>query len=350
MSSIKLPVLFYLTVLIGLINACTQTATQYNSSTGSSSSSSGSTSSTSSGNYYSGTNDGLIADHNVALESVLRSIPQEYINKARTNYHIIYQHTSHGTHVAYGLFGLPGFKTGDNVLFGIQNNATDPDTNKLDFHNNGGLDSYSPGSQDLSQVETGFITQTQAYLDEPAHSNINIVMWSWCSIAGHNVSNNYIPGMQELIDEYGTGGSKIGTGPGQTRVKAVNFIFMTGHAEESANVGPGCPKDQAKLITDYCKANGFYCLDYYSIDTHDMANTYYEDGGDDTQSASFGGRFNLDWQTNHTLGVDWYYNLDSPGGSQNTGDHLTQHITANRKAYAMWWILARLAGWDGISK
>ena len=26
---------------------------------------------------------------------------------------------------------------------------------------------------------------------------------------------------------------------------------------------------------------------------------------------------------------------------------LARHITANRKAYAMWYILARVAGWNG---
>ena len=36
-----------------------------------------------------------------------------------------------------------------------------------------------------------------------------------------------------------------------------------------------------------------------------------------------------------------------PGGRVDYGEHNTQHITANRKAYAFWWILARIAGWAG---
>jgi len=60
-----------------------------------------------------------IADYEVAKEDVLRSIPEEYINKARNELVIAYQHTSHGTHVSKGVFGLPDYKTGDDILFGI---------------------------------------------------------------------------------------------------------------------------------------------------------------------------------------------------------------------------------------
>ena len=287
----------------------------------------------------------IIANDSIAFENILRSIPDEYINAARNNLHIAYQHTSHGTHVSYGLFGLPDFKAGDEVRFAITNN--DPQPDKLDLRDNA-MASYAEtgvDASDLSRNETAFIQATRNYLDDPDNSEINIVMWSWCDIAGHDIEANYIPGMQTLINEYGEGGSKIGSGQGQ-RENSVAFIFMTGHANKDNNVGDGKPKNQAKLIINYCRENKFYCLDYYSIDTHDMDGNYWEDAGDDGNSST-GGNFYTDWQSSHTAGTDYYENRSSPGGSVTYGAHNTQHITANRKAYAMWYILARIAGWDG---
>ena len=72
-----------------------------------------------------------IANYEVAKENVLRAIPESYINKAREELHIAYQHTSHGTHVSYGVFGLQDYKSGDDVLFGVTNK--EPTTGKLDF-------------------------------------------------------------------------------------------------------------------------------------------------------------------------------------------------------------------------
>ena len=287
----------------------------------------------------------VIASDSVAFESVLRNIPTNYIEAARNNLHIAYQHTSHGTHVSYGLFGLPDYKPGDEVLFAITNNS--PQSGKLDFRDYA-MASYAENgvdASDLSRDETAFIQATRNYLDDADNSEINVVMWSWCNIAGHDVANNYLPGMQTLINEYSVGGSKIGTGAGQ-RQNAVAFIFMTGHANKDANVGDGNPKSQADLIIDYCKENKFYCLDYYGIDTHDMDGNYWEDAGDNGDSST-GGNFYLDWQISHSVGNGFYENKSSPGGSVTYGAHNTQHITANRKAYAMWYILARIAGWDG---
>lgn len=287
-----------------------------------------------------------IASYAVAKESVLRSIPEEYINAARNNLHIAYQHTSHGTHVAYGLFGLPEYKAGDEVLFAVSDFL--PQSGKLDFNDNA-LAAYAEESvdaSDLSRNETAFIQATRNFLDDPDNAEINVVMWSWCSINGHNVTGNYLPGMQTLIDEYGEGGSRIGTGAGE-RTNAVTFIFMTGHAETNGNVGSGKPENQADTIIGYCNAKKYFCLDYYGIDTHDMDDNYWEDAGDNGNSEDYGGNFYIDWQNKQEEGSGFYFNKTAPGGSTTYGAHNTQHITANRKAYAMWWILARIAGWDG---
>ena len=49
------------------------------------------------------------------------------------------------------------------------------------------------------------------------------------------------------------------------------------------------------------------------------------------------GNWCTEWQESHTEGVDWF-------------DNYTAHsypINGNQKAYAAWWLWARLGGWDG---
>lgn len=289
----------------------------------------------------------VIANDSVAFETVLRSIPDEYINLARQNLHVAFQHTSHGTQVTRGLFGLPDYKDGDLAKFAVTRN--DPQNDKLDIRDNP-IEYYAEGdadATDLSDDETAFIQATRNYLDDPENEEINVVMWAWCDIDYRDIEGNYLPGMQTLIDEYGPGGSKIGTGDGQ-RATPVDFIFMTSHAYRNDNIGEGKAENQADLIIDYCRKNNYYCLDFYSIDTHDMDGNYWEDAGEDGNSPT-GGHFFLDWQNSHELGTDYYEARSSPGGSVKFGGHNTQHISSNRKAYAMWYLLARIAGWDGTS-
>ena len=80
-----------------------------------------------------------------------------------------------------------------------------------------------------------------------------------------------------------------------------------------------------------------------------MNDNYWEDVGDDGNSSNYGGNFYRDWQESHNLSREYFENKEIPNGQVKVGAHNTQHITANRKAYAMWWIMARIAGWDGES-
>jgi hypothetical protein len=285
-----------------------------------------------------------IADYAVAKEGILRSIPQVYIDSARNLLHVAYQHTSHGTHITRGLFGLQDYKAGDNTLFGITNFDCTP--NKLDF-NDYAISEYAESgmdASDLSRDERAFIQATRNFLDDPYNAKINVIVWSWCSITGHSVADNYLEGMQMLIDEYGKNGRKIGTGAGK-RAQPVYFVFLTGHAEGD-NLGTGKPKNQADLIINFCNLNHQLCIDYYSIDTRDMSDVYWDDTDDNGISTKYGGNFYEDWQGAHS---DWYQNKET-NGEVCYGEHNTQHITANRKAYATWWVLARIVGWDGGGK
>ena len=102
-----------------------------------------------------------IAGDSIAYESVLRAIPSEYIDAARNSLHIAFQHTSHGTHVSYGLFGLQDFKEGDETSFAITNN--NPVAGKLDFRDYAMASFAEAGvdASDLSRNETAFIQATR---------------------------------------------------------------------------------------------------------------------------------------------------------------------------------------------
>jgi hypothetical protein len=157
-----------------------------------------------------------VADQGVATESTVRAIPARYLEAARKDLHVAYQHTSHGYQVSKGLYGLQAYKEGDDVRFGVANNAPTP--GKLDFHDVaiGDPVDLSNGVDILDgNGDPAFVVGTRAYLDSPANAEINVVMWSWCDITGHNVQN-YLDGMATLIREYGKNGSKIGTGAGDS--------------------------------------------------------------------------------------------------------------------------------------
>jgi hypothetical protein len=285
---------------------------------------------------------GGVAGHTIAKESVLRRIPESALSAARDNLHILYCGTSHSQQVMEGMRGLMQYKAGDGARFDFTTDGTKV-AGKLDIHYRGanGTDLSNDGVD--GSGHTAYFNGTVAYLD--THADVNVVMWSWCSIEGHDVSI-YLDNFDELTALYRAGGSK-----GRTADNAVTFVWMTGYARGSDGDDPDAsrsPYVNHKAIVDHCRANGYFCLDYWSQDVYDY--------GDDTYKPSESGNANVqhfNYQQSHTEGEDWFVCRNWSSGAvvypAHTNDNQTyaQHITGNRRAYAAWWIWARIAGWDG---
>ena len=274
-----------------------------------------------------------IADYTIAKESVLRRIPQWAINSAKQKLKIMYCGTSHSQQVMEGMRGLMQYKDGDSTLFNFTYNGTATE-GALNMH-------YRPSSvysaaQDLSHDSTDanghteYFKRTVAYLDDTP--DCNVVMWSWCDIGGHDI-DIYLTNFSELIDMYSAGGSK-----GRTAQNAVTLVFMTGWASGDS------ARENHDIIVNFCRTNGYFCLDYWSQDTYNYGDDSYkptENGNDNAQ--------HLAWvnDPDNVLGSDWFQCRNWVSGAVTLPAHANQHLTGNRRAYAAWWIWARLAGWDG---
>ena len=288
-----------------------------------------------------------VAGYSVSKESVLRNIPKRYIEEAKRKLNIMYCGTSHSSQVVTGLKGLLEYKPGDKETY-----AVTFDGKKKKGHLT--MD-YRPQSIfpkwaiDLSrdkvdkEGKTDYYRATIWYLDR--NPQCNVVIWSWCSIEGHNV-DIYIQNFQDLIDMYRAGGSK-----GRIKENAVEFVFMTGYARGKNGDDRSAvhsPYNNAKKITEYCVRNKYYCLDYWNQDVYDYENNSYnpyEQGNRNVQHRKFADTHRLkkgwfycrNWITNE---VEWPAHCDEHPDT-------AQHLTGNIRAYAAWYIFARIAGWNG---
>jgi len=273
-------------------------------------------------------NTGIIIDHTC---TDLSSIPSEWINTAKSNLHIVYEHTSHGSQIIQGMTGLYTwkgnlFKWNDGVLDGA-----------LDIDDCGIVGWANLGDPDF----TSFAESTSDYLNNSANSDVNVVFWSWCgdvSSATEANINAYLDSMSDLEKDF----------------PEVTFVYMTGHLDGTGLTGNLHIRNEQ--IRNYCKSNGKVLYDFADIESYNPDGVYYGDKyptdgcnydfnsdgltsqtGDPATPLNGDRNWALEWQSNHTVNVDWY----------NCTCAHSQSLNANMKAYAAWWLWSRLAGWDG---
>lgn len=249
----------------------------------------------------------VIIDHRC---TDIRKIPQKWVEKARRYLRIAYGHTSHGSQITTGMTGLAVF------------------AGSLYSWNSGGIngaldlkDGNLGAAQDLGNPNrTAWESTTRAYLD--SHPSTNVIIWSWCgqaSSATEGDINTYLNLMSRLERDY----------------PEVRFVYMTGHTDGTGLSGNLHLRNQQ--IRRYCEVNNKILYDFEDIESYDPDGRYLGDKNVRDDCSYSGGNWAIEWQNSHREGVDWY----------RCGSAHSQPLNANRKAYAAWWLWARLAGWNG---
>jgi hypothetical protein len=261
----------------------------------------------------------IIIDHNCRI---LSEMPAEWIVQAKSSLHIAYQHTSHGSQISTGMLGLASWK---GSLYSFNNGGTT--TGALDLSDYA-MQSY--GASDLGNPNgTAWASATRAYLNN--NPKINVVMWSWCgqvSAATQADINTYLSLMSQLELEFPN----------------VIFVYMTGHVD-GTGINGNCHK-RNEQIREFCRLNSKILYDFADIESFDpegvfyldkyVLDTCYYDANENNNPWDDTANWAVIWQNSHIKGVDWY---------ECESAH-SQPVNANLKAYAAWWMFARISGWD----
>ena len=161
---------------------------------------------------------------------------------------------------------------------------------------------------------------TDAYLDNAANTDVNVVIWSWCgqvSGASEENINTYLSLMNGLEIAY----------------PDVAFVYMTGHTDGSGLTGNLHIRNNQ--IRDYCTANNKILFDFADIESYDPDGLYFGDKNVNDNCNYDGGNWAIEWQD------------ANPGEWYDCSAAHSQPLNGNLKAYAAWWLWVSLAGWNG---
>ncbi|MBI5326292.1 MAG: T9SS type A sorting domain-containing protein [Ignavibacteriae bacterium] len=246
----------------------------------------------------------IIIDHSCCD---INKVPDNWVVQSKTDFRLAYGHTSHGSQIVTGislLNNLPGsiytYNKGEGTL----------------YLNDGSLLPGDLGNPD----RTTWASRTRTMLNNNTQ-NINMVMWSWCG---------QVDGSQSDIQTYLTLMNQL-----ETDFPNVKFIYMTGHLNGTGVNGNVNQRNEQ--IRKYCRDNNKILFVFAYIERYDPDGKYFLDKNADDGCNYTGGNWADEWCA------------ANPGKCDNCGCAHSKCLNCQQKGKAFWWLMARVAGWSGVT-
>ncbi|MEN8179863.1 MAG: hypothetical protein ABFS39_14770 [Pseudomonadota bacterium] len=258
----------------------------------------------------------IVADHR---HTDISQIPDEWIQKAR-EFVVHYAHTSHGSQVLSGLIWLEKQDPRYNVDIQASGTVVLPsDATALRVYdgNNYPGDTYITPEQ-YWESEDGK-DHTRSVMDK---GWFDVSLWTWCGQMSYYSDaqiQEYIDVMAQFESEY----------------PDAAFVYYTGHTDGSAP--PSTLWRHNDMVRQHVQETDGVLFDFADIESYDPDGNFYPDASDSCEWCE-------DWCAAHPTSFECQHHEEIPYCAH------THDLQCALKGQAFWYMMARLAGWDGVTK
>ncbi|MBN1257574.1 MAG: hypothetical protein JXA52_07700 [Planctomycetes bacterium] len=244
----------------------------------------------------------------------ISKVPAEYIEKVKKDFKVFYIHTSHGSQITSGM------KAMKSELYNFNATGEGGAMKYFELHGDLGHTGDMRWRDGMGEIE-GARARLKGELKD-----CNVFIASWCGGCSDNNPEGitaYCNAMDELEKEFPN----------------VLFVYMTGHLDSR---GPGSVLDKSNTqIREFCKENNKILFDFAAIESYDPdGNEFFTKNADDACYYDKDGQ-KANWAE------EWIARHPDHGMALPEEAAHTHPLNGALKGRAFWWMMARLAGWDG---
>ena len=254
-------------------------------------------------------NSAIIIDHTCCD---ITKVPDNFVISAKNQFRIAYGHTSHGSQIPTGMSLLSSLP---NSIYKYNGESGSLYLNDASFL-----------SGDLGNPDrTTWAENTRTVLNNN-QKNINLIMWSWCGQVAGSESDiqTYLNLMDKLENDF----------------PVVKFVYMTGHLDGSGIKGTVNIRNEQ--IRKFCRDNNKILFDFADIESYDPDGKYFLDKNANDNCDYYDGSVQKNWA------LEWCDKNPDKCNTSCSCAH-SQCLNCQQKGKAFWWMMARVAGWNGIS-